>query len=311
MNLIKSASVYRCTMPEAPGILAAHLEEMPFRELQPAEFGRTSFVPPLEAYGDLALRFEGGYAFAVRYDEKIVPASVTSAEAKKRISEIEAQEGRRLGRKERQEIRERVFASLVLRALVRTTVVTCFYLPADRLLVVPTTAKAAIGRVLENLVKVMGSLKATTIYVSEAKNGLTTRLDTYLEEGCIGGAFDGFSVGANCKLRNPDGRRFAFKLNVELGEALQGLREAISGGAKVEELELIHEDAGVTFRLSADFKIKGVGSDLESKASDFNDALDHWEHEASVQTLAFAVVVNDLCALLDYKEPVEDASDLV
>lgn len=302
MKLIKSAIVYRCAMPDA-ATLEGHLAEQVFKELTPSDYSGAGFTNPT-INTTLVETFEGGYAFAVRYDEKIIPASVTNAETKKRIAEIEEQQDRRLGRKERNEIREDTFHTLKLKALTRTSSVICFYIPAHELLIVPTTSRMLADVVTGSLVKVMGALKATTIYVSEAKNGLTTRLTAYLQGDAS--AFDEFSVGRRCKLQGLEGEKFSFDLFGKLNSATEGLREAIIGhGAKVTEIALIADE--VEFRLSDSFQIKGINFPFaEAPAEGYEDAIAEFKHEAAVQTTLFAAVVNNLCDLLGYKPPEQE-----
>lgn len=305
MKLIKAATVYRCVMPDA-ATLETHLSELAFAELSPSDYAGAGFVAPT-INGTLVESFEGGYAFAVRYDEKIIPASVTNAEAKKRIAEIEEQQDRRLGKKERNEIREETFHTLKLKALTRSNTVKCFYVPASQLLIVPTSSRAMADVITGSLVKVMGSLKATTIYVSEAKNGLTTRLTAYLDGD--NGAFDEFSVGRQCKLKAHEGEKFSFDLSENLSSATEGLREAIGiHGAKVKEIALIADE--LTFRLTDDFQIKGVAFPAaEVPADGYEDAVAEFKHEASVQTTMFASVVSNLCDMLDYQPPKDEESE--
>jgi len=302
VKLIKSASVYQAHLPQSINALEEHLSAKPFVELGATDFAGAGFVPPVEVTGALAVSFEGGYAFAVRYDEKIVPASVTSAEAKKRITAEEEECGFRLGKKRRQEIREYTFHDLLTRALTRTKVVQCYFVPTSNLLIVPTTSKKLADTITGELVKVMGSLKATTIYVSEAKASLTTRLSSYLAHDYEDQPVGAFEVGSKCKLRSSDGRRFSFDLSADLIEANDGIQEAVRGGGLIEEIELLGGD--MSFRLTSDFKLKGIDPGVEpAKAGDFDDALDLWQHEASIQVAAVDRVVRAVCELLDYKEP--------
>ena len=305
MKLIKSASVYQAHLPQSINALEEHLSAKPFVELGTSDFAGAGFVPPVEGQPDLVVPFHGGYAFAVRYDEKIVPASVTTAEAKKAIAAEEEECGFRLGKKRRQEIRESTFQNLVARALTRSKVIQCYVVPTDNLLIVPTTSKKLADTVTSELVRVMGSLKATTIYVSEAKASLTTRLSSYLDEGNDreDPPFGNFEVGSKCKLRSSDGRRFSFDLGADLIEANDGIQEAVRGGGLIEEIELL--DGELAFRFTADFKLKGIDLGAEpSKADEFDDALEHWKHEAGIQVDAVHRIVTEVCALLDYKEPV-------
>ncbi len=302
MKLIKAANVYRCVMPDA-ATMENNMAERPFVELAPSDYSGAGFIPPTIS-GTFTESFEGGYGFAVRFDEKIIPASVTNAESKKRIAEIEEQQDRRLSKSERNEIREETFHTLKLKALTRSKTLTCLYVREHQLLIVPTTSATMADVVTGLLVQVMGSLKATSIYVSEAKNGLTTRLTAYLDGQTA--AFDEFSVGKRCKLQTKSGQKFSFDLSENLNSAVAGLREAISvHNAKVTEIALIADS--VEFRLNDSFQIKGVTFPLSEPPPDgFPDAVAEFQHEAAVQSLMFASVVNDLCTLLDYKPPQAD-----
>lgn len=304
MKLIRAARVYRLNLPAA-STLTNHLAECVHREIFETSFSNVGFVAPANQTG-LVLPFEGGYAFAVRYDEKIVPAAVVSAEAQKRIALVETEQDTRLAKKHRQDIRDQVFSELCRKALVRPTVVTCFYREADRLLIVPTASRKMADIVTSLLVKVVGSIKATTIYVSSAKHGLTTRLARYLEDDDL--AFDGFGVGGTCKLKLPESRSVTVKLG-ELYEGKDGLQESLVAGGCVTEIALSMSD--VEFRLTDDFVIKGVEFTSEIEDDDFGGHVSTWRHEAAIRTLQFAAVVDGLCQMLDYKEPVAEADDLV
>lgn len=304
MKLIKSASIYKCVMPSVSA-LSVHVAEKPFEEIDLSAFSGAGFVSPLP-HGPLIEPFEGGYAFAVRYDEKIIPAGVVTTEANKAIEEQEAKLDRRLTRPERNEIREHTFTILKLKALTRTKQVTCFYRYSEELLIIPVSSQSLADIITKLLVSVMGSVKATTIYVSDAKNGLTTRLSAYID-GDVS-AFDEFSVGTRCKLTSMEGRKYSFDLPENLYSATEGLREAIHGNdAKVSEIELVGD--ALNFRLTDNFKIKGiVFKDIEAPADGYEDSVAQFKHEASVQTLIFADAVMNLCKLLDYKPPKEEAT---
>ena len=90
MKLIKNAICYRMTLPVLP-LLEGHLSELRHTEIHEAEREKVGFVPteiPGAVTGDqLTEPFEGGLAFTLRIDEKIIPAAVISAEVKRRCAE--------------------------------------------------------------------------------------------------------------------------------------------------------------------------------------------------------------------------------
>lgn len=299
MKLIRAARVYRLDLPAA-AVLAEHLAEMAHQGITPSQFSNRGFVAPA-GQQEMVLPFccIRGFAFAVQYDEKIVPAAVTTAEANRRIQAVETEEGYRLSKKRRQRIREETFADLCRQALTRSTVVNCFYNEADRLLIVATASRKLSDTVITLLAQAVGYVKANTIYVSDAKHGLTTRLKAYLN-GEGDEPFDGFYVGGTCKLKYPESQSIAVKLE-ELQNGAEGLLEAMAQGAQVTEIGLATDSVG--FRLTQDFVIKGVEFTDQAQIDDEEDAIGAWRQEAEVRTLQFSEAVNRLCDLLGYKEP--------
>lgn len=312
MKLITAAKTYAAFLPAADE-LHAHLINLPFEECQPIDYARGGFIYIPEALEftedgtpSLVSRLDGAYAFRYRYDEKIVPAAVVTSTANKRIADEESDFGFRLGKIRRREIREDTFRDLVLRALVRTKEVTCFYVPsatsvAPGRLIVATSSKSLADNITGALVKVMGSLKAQTIYVSTAKASLTTRLSAYLQSDfeASASAFDGrFHVGGEVRLKNSEGRTISIKA-ADLPSSKDAIGEAIAAGAQVEAIQLESEDC--RFNLTANLDLKRI--EMVNGASilpDFGSAQEHWYHEASIQTAAVSAVVSSLCAMFDY-----------
>ena len=70
--------------------------------------------------------FIGGYAFSVRYDDKVIPGGIVLSEVAKSCEEFTEQYGYKPGRKARMEIKGVVIAALRAKALVRTKIMTRF-----------------------------------------------------------------------------------------------------------------------------------------------------------------------------------------
>lgn len=307
LKLIKQASAYKVELPNAAAT-ATHLSTLPFEELAPSMPAGSGFVK-IASHNEYVVSFEGGYAFALRYAEKVVPGSVVKDELEKRATHFGEVEGYKPGRKMLRELRELVVAELNATALVRTKTVNCYYHVADQLLILPTISRKLKDAVMNQLVRAIESVKSTTIHVSTAKGSLTTRLQAHLDGS--GWPFDEFGVGDRLILVGPGGKS-SFDLE-NLDHANAGIKEAIDSGAQVSEIELAL--LGVTFRLSQDFLLKGItfGDEaFEYDAADM-DADQVFEHEASVQLLFVSKIINRLCDLFDYVPTIKDdeSSDLV
>lgn len=296
MKLIKAAITYKATIPTDVDALIAHLEEKQFTECGELQLRSTGFVPVIEG-GALVERFAGGLAFRVRIDDKIIPSAAVKAEVEKRAKAIEAQTGRKPGRKERAEIKEVVLLDLARRALVKTTAsVTCFYEVATGYLIVATSSGKVSDHCVSLLISAVGSVKTETLHVSDAKHGLTTRLKEWLadDEG-----FGDFQPCDEVALVN-EGRKVSVKMS-SLQQAHSGLTEALLSGFSVKSIGFHH--GSVDFRLTDDFQLKRihfVTEDLQHEDDNW------WSGEAAVSVKAVSDIISQLVEMLSYKAEQDD-----
>jgi recombination associated protein RdgC len=306
MKLIKNAITFKCVLPAAVA-LEANLSENKFAELGDVEYSRAGFIPPFG--DDFVITFPGGFAFTVRYDEKIIPASVVNSEAQKRISAKETEEDHRIGRKERQVIREEVYSEFLPKALIKEQRITCFYRPDDELLIVPTTSKMIADIVTSKLIRSIGSIKAATIYVDGIKQSLTSKLHAYLQGDDH--ALHPFTVGGSCKLKGhkekgePD-KTLSFKM-ADIQESKEGILEAIDKAAQVVELCLKNDH--MEFRINADYILKGITFLGEPDETEYETEIERFKFESSTQALFFANANNQLLKLFEYKEQPEEQAE--
>lgn len=301
MNLIKSAIVYKAEIPSDTTLLHNHLAEHCFTDPLELQTRSVGFVPVTEGC-NLVSTFDGGLAFRVRIDEKIIPAGVVNDMTAKLVAKIKQAEGRKVGKKEKADIKDGVITELCRRALVRTVAsITCFYDTASGYLIIPTTSKKIADICVSQLVQAVGSVKTETIHVSDVKHGLTTRLTNWLGhqsgEFSDGDAFGPFQPCDEAALA--DGKR---KISVKMSDleaATRGLTEALASGFKVKSLGFVADD-GTTFRLTDEFRLRGIDYAYETP-----DADDIWAFDAATQVKAVTGCVATLVDLLAYKAPDE------
>ena len=293
-QLIKSATVYSAELP-ATEHLEQHLQENTFTEMTDLQIRAVGFV----AFdsGLYTAQFPGGVAFKVRIDEKIIPASQVEKETERLALETQRLTGRKPGKKERKELKDAALLSLAPRAFPRTAVVTCFYERGTQYLIVPTTSKKLSDTITSTLVHAVASMKTTTINVSDVKKGLTARMKNWLDNDDE--AFGEFSPSGDAALAI-EKRRLTVKMG-NLQAAREGLQEAISKGFGVTSLGLQHIDSGVEFRLTDNFKFKGIVFVHDPAQGDE----DLFVAEAAIEVSSFSKVVTELCAMMAYQEPGE------
>lgn len=300
MKLIKCASMYRINLPSA-ATLSEHLQELPFTELSPSSMSGAGFVP-VPATHEIVSSFIGGLAFALRYDEKILPSTVIASETKKRIEQMQQEQYRRIGKKESREIKEMVANELCSKALSRSAVMVSYYHPDTKTLIVPTTSQRIADLVTSLLVRAVGSITSQTINVSDVKGGLTTRLRAHISGDA--GAFEEFRMGNDVWLQNAEGR-----LSIQsdsIHSAHNAIEEAMANGKQVTAVQLTHVDT--TFRLTDSFKLKNIQFNYQPENAGAVDAVEAWLHEASIQMLHISGVVEALCRLFSYKDDLKQAA---
>lgn len=297
MKHIKNAITFKIDLP-SQSALEEHLKKQPFCELCETQALTAGFVPVID--DRLVFPFPGGYAFRLRIDEKILPASAINKELNSRVELLEQAYDGKLPPKEKNNVRDEVILSLLKVALSQSKYVMAYYRLKDRLLMVDTVNKTMANILTNRLVHAVGSIKATMIYISGVSNGLTAKLHSMLTGG---EGLAGFEIGGVCKLKGEEGKTLSFNVH-DIQESKAGLLEALEQACKVVELELINQD--ISFRLNEKFVKKSIRFTWQESEYEPDDEIDEFTHQACEETLKLANACNQLLTLFEYKEPVAE-----
>lgn len=298
-QLIKSAILYSAVLPPLAE-LETHLALQGFMEPLGLQVKSLGFVPR-EDFGPLVEGFAGGVAFTVRLDQKIIPGSVVKAEVAKRAAGVERLTGRRVGKKEKIDIRFEVIDELAQRALVRTTLLTCYHHTASNTLILPTNKKLA-EEVVHALVMAVGSVKITSIHVNGVSNGLTERLKEWLSDSEDFGR-DGVYPTNEVALEQ-DGRKVSVKMG-DLQSATAALKEALTSGFYVKSLGLAFPQ-GTEARLTSDFHLKNILMYAAADTGEGEDEAPTFAAQASLEVAEVVEVAQILCEMFDYQAPTDE-----
>lgn len=311
-QLIKSATIYKVAFPEGCDLAASLSAELQqFREPESVEHFTTGsvVVPGTDEFVlDIAGQVQ---VFAVRLADKILPASVVAVEVDKRIAEIEKREDRIVGRKESAIIREHVTDELIARALVRHKTIRVFHDRKSGYMIVPSTSAAICDRITSHLVHSCGAVKTETIHVSDLKQGLTIRMQTWADDQSNDD--EHYAVmGHEFKLAGDialAGETTKAKFSVgDLAQAKQGVREALSEQMKVVEIGLQCADTEYEFRLTDGFKFKGIYAGV--KLEDAEDCLSALKAQVIAELGPLIGVANKLVELFGFGKKPDDAHQI-
>ncbi|MHB1292641.1 MAG: recombination-associated protein RdgC, partial [Sulfuricella sp.] len=139
----KNIFIYR--LPTDLAISAVALEEKLSRQpLQPCgglDKQSRGWISP-QGDGPLVHALNQQLLIALGVEQKLLPASIVNQFAKDRITELEAQQGHRVGRKETKEIKERVTDELLPRAFAHRRTTFIWIDPVNGWLVVDAASPA-------------------------------------------------------------------------------------------------------------------------------------------------------------------------
>lgn len=155
------------------------------------------WVPPLGRHGQTLLHpANGRLMLCMRREERILPPAVVREILEEKVEQIEADEGRPVGRREKTQLRDEIVVDLLPRAFTRSHL-TYAYIDPDAGWIVVDSASAKRAEELLNLLRdSLDTLKIRPLSVNQSPSLLMTR---WLESGLP----QGFEPGNECELREP------------------------------------------------------------------------------------------------------------
>ncbi|NIC04208.1 recombination-associated protein RdgC [Billgrantia bachuensis] len=150
------------------GIPAADLEaalaEQAARTPGSQEARRVGWCPPAGRAGTALLHeLQGQRLMTMLRHERLLPAGVVREELEERGADIEAREGRKLRRQEKQELKEQIYEELLPRAFIRSQKVDLWWDTRRNLIAVNTSSRKRAEEALDLLRETLGSLKVTPL----------------------------------------------------------------------------------------------------------------------------------------------------
>lgn len=197
----KNIRVYRLSAPLTmdQAVIEQALAEYKFSPCTGQEALRTGFSFPLHSsikqYCHLQ---QQRWFFAVKRQEKVLPAAVINEELAPRLEAAEQEAGRSLSRKEKQALKDDLIQSLLPRAFSRSTLTHGYYDAGRQWLVINSGSAGKAEDVLALLRKALGSLPALP-WLDNHK--LNQHLQLWLQHQQLPG---NFQPGTEVELKAPD-----------------------------------------------------------------------------------------------------------
>lgn len=234
----KNLRVYRLTraFESSPEALAETLENFAFQpcgKLDPVRYG---WVPPLGRHGtSLVHATNGNIMVCAKRQEKILPAAVVKEELDERVAAISAEEGRHVGRKERDSLKDEVIFDLLPRALAKSSMDFAYIAPSERLVYVNVTSSKRAEELLSALREALGTMSAIPL---NSVNPPVASMTEWLRSSELPAPFQ---LGEECELQAPKDDRIIRCKNQDL--TADEILNHIHSGMVVNKLALTWNDA--------------------------------------------------------------------
>lgn len=156
--------------------LDAALAAKPARPCASQELATYGFVAPLGKGADapLAHASQGFFLIAARKEERILPGSVVRDALKEKIEEIEAQQMRKVYKKERDQLKDEIVQSFLPRAFIRRHSTFAAIAPQQGLILVDASSPKKAEELLSTLREALGSLPVRPLNVKVAPTATFT-----------------------------------------------------------------------------------------------------------------------------------------
>jgi recombination associated protein RdgC len=174
--------------------LATQANKYRFRPCGSLELASEGWVPPLGPRAVELVHAVGGMLLVcLGHDERLLPGAVLRQQLEQRVIDLEDREGRRVGRRERAELRERILLELMPQAFTRQSQTLGYFDMSNRVLVVNSAVNREVDAFVGLLRETLGSLPAVPLATSRSPSqvltgwlGNTSELprDILLEDEC-------------------------------------------------------------------------------------------------------------------------------
>lgn len=294
----RNARVFRFTKPF--DISAEELEDKlsgdAFKPCGPQETTRQGWVPPLGKHGELLVHSANGYhLIALRKEEKILPAPVIKDAVEEKAEAIEIEQGRKVRRKEKDEIKEQVMLEMLPQAFSRNRRSFAYLAPRDGVLVVDAGSAKQAEDLASTLRKSLGSLPVRPPVVEQAP--------AFTFTGWLNETIDlpaQVVLGNECELKDPseDGGVVRCKgLDLRADE----IRNHLEAGMQVTKLAVTWDD-NVSFILDEELGIRRLkfGETLQEQLDDVDveDAVAKFDAAFTLMTLELSKLIPGLLEAL-------------
>lgn len=291
--MFKSATIYRILatdLRDQLATLADSLDIHAFTPCDPHQEKSVGWVPPRgQEHGALLEVVGGQWIGRFMVETKTVPAQAIRDKVDEQCKSIEAQTGRKPGKKERRDLSDDARQALLPHAFSKRVATWLWIDPKAQLLVLDTASQACADEVMTGFIKAVGGLSVALIHT---QTSAAAAMAHWLRER---EAPQSFSVGRECELKAADESRTAVRYTrapLDTDEVVQH----VTKGMQPSQLALTWNDR-ISFVLTNGLQLKKLAIlDVVFEEGDVPE--DEFDADVAIATGELRTMIPDLLSAL-------------
>ncbi|WP_314378791.1 recombination-associated protein RdgC [Neisseria elongata] len=248
----KQISLYPLNKDKLPDLdtLSAKLAEAGFVSVSGLDWFSEGFAAPVSFSPEPVFPAEHTWLVALKKEEKVLPAGVIRDILDDKVTEIQNNEARNVGRKEKQELKEQITDDLLPRAFTRSSRSLAVFDTKHGYLLVNNASLAKAENMLTRLREALGGLEASLPNTKQSPASLMT---SWLLNGACDG---GFELDSDCELKGSGDVAPTVKISKQDLTADEVVQH-VKNGKTVTQLGLVWREQ-LAFVLTQDFTLKRI-----------------------------------------------------
>lgn len=251
--MFKSGIIYRIAESWTPDLQALEdtLQKTPFTECTATQERSVGWVPPRgEANGPLVESVAGQWILRFTSESKDIPANVLNRKLNEKAEHIEKTEGRKIGKKEKKELKEEVKLDLLPMAFTKQGSMWVWIDPQARTLFLDTSAQGRADEIVTLLVEGLPGFALALLDTQTSPQAAMAHWLMTQEPPA------GFSIDRECELKAADESKAVVRYARHALD-IDEVRQHIEHGKLPTKLAMTWDDR-VSFVLSEGLQLKKI-----------------------------------------------------
>jgi recombination associated protein RdgC len=263
------------------------LAQTPFVMCSASQEKSIGWAPPRgEEHGSLVESVGGQLLLSLMMESKAVPTALINRKAKEQLATIEADTGRKPGKRQTKEIKEDIRLALMPMAFTKVSSTTIWIDPAAKLLVVNAGSQSKADEAVTFLVK---SLDGFSVLPFTAQTSCTVAMSEWLSSQ---DAPNNFTIDRECELKSPDESKSVVRYSRHALD-LEEITQHIASGKVPTKLAMTWNER-VSFVLTDTLQLKKIAFLDGVFDGSVNQATDGFDADAAIATGELSRLIPDL-----------------